>query len=113
MAPEDFPHRFGFTRPQETIVDKNAGELIANGLLQQRRRYARINAAAQSQDNFLGTDLRANFINGLVCITAHRPIPAATANGVHEIADDFLAARRVNDLGMKLQAEHPLPSMLD
>ena len=50
-------------------------------------------------------DLRADFLDGLVDVIAHRPVLAAAADAVDEVGDDFLAARRVGDFGMKLQAE--------
>jgi len=74
--------------------------------VQQRRRHARIHAAAQAENDLFPADLRADFGDGLLDIAAHRPVFAAAANGVDEIGDDFPAARRVDDFGMELQAEN-------
>ena len=43
-------------------------------------------------------DLRANFLDGLVNVIAHRPVFAAAADAVDEVGDDFPAARRVRRL---------------
>ncbi len=53
MAAEDFPHDFRLASAQQAVVDENAGKLTANGLVKQRRRDARIHAAAQTQDHLL------------------------------------------------------------
>ena len=106
MAAKNFLHDLRFAPAQQAVVDENAGELIADGFVQQRRRDTRIHAAAQAEDDPLVADLRADFFDGLVDVVAHRPILAASANAVDEVGDDLLAARRVHHLGMKLQAEN-------
>ena len=105
IARENVLHDFSLARPQHAVVDENAGELIADGLVQQRRRHAGIHAAAQAEDDVFLADLRADFLDGLLDVIAHRPAFAAAADAVDEIGDDFPAARRVDDFGMKLQAE--------
>jgi hypothetical protein len=98
-------HHFGFARAQQAVVDENAGELVADGLVQQRRRHARIHAAAQAENDVFLADLRADFLDGLVDVIAASSSSAAAADAVDKVGDDFLAARRVDDFGMKLQAE--------
>ena len=73
--------------------------------MQQRRRHAGIHAAAQAEDDLFPADLRADFLDGLFDVIAHRPVLAAAADAVDEVGDDFPAARRVDDFGMELQAE--------
>ncbi len=105
MAAKNFLHDFRLARAQQAIVDENAGELVADGLVQQRRRDAGIHAAAQAENDLLLADLRADFLDGLVDVVAHRPAFAAAADAVDEIGNDLAAARRVDDFGMELQAE--------
>ena len=77
----------------------------ADGLVQQRRRHARIHAAAQAEDDAFLADLRADFLHGLLDVIAHRPVFAAAADAVDEIGIHLAPARRVDDFGMELQAE--------
>ena len=113
MPPENLPHHLRLAPAQQTIVDKNAGQLVADGLVQQRRRHARIHPAAQAQNDPFAAHLRADFLDGLVDVMAHRPVLAAAADAVDEIGNDFPAARRVDDFGMKLQAEKFPRAVLD
>ena len=105
MPPENLAHDLRFASAQHAVVDENAGELVANGFVQQRRRHAGIHAAAQAEDHLLLADLRADLLDRLVDVVVHRPVLAAAANVVDEVGDDFPAARRVHDFRMELQAE--------
>ena len=98
MAAEDLPHHLRLAPAQQAVVDEDAGELVADGLVQQRRRDARIHAAAQAEDHLLLADLRADGLDRLVNVVAHRPVLAAAADAVDEVGDDLPAARRVDDL---------------
>jgi hypothetical protein len=35
------------------VIDEHAGQLVADGAVDQRRRHARIDAAGQAQDHFV------------------------------------------------------------
>ena len=105
MPAENFLHHAGFASAQHAVVDENARELIADGFVNQRGGHAGIHAAAQAEDDAFLADLGADLFHRLVDVTAHRPVLAAAADVVDEVGDDFLAARRVRDFGMKLQAE--------
>ena len=113
MAAEDFPHHLRLAPAQHAVVDEDAGELVADGLVQQRRRHARIHAAAQAEDHLLLADLRADRLDGLLDVVAHRPVLAAAADAVDEVGEDLPPARRVDHFRMKLQAEHLLRAVLD
>ena len=113
MAAEHLLHHLRLARAQHAVVDEDAGELVADGLVQQRRRHAGIHAAAQAENHLFPADLLADFGDGLLDVIAHRPAFAAAANLVDEIGQDFLPARRVDDFGMELQAEQFLRAVLD
>ena len=113
MLPENLLHRLRLARAQDAVVDEDAGELVADGLVQQRCRHAGIHAAAQAEDDLFAADLPPDFGDGLLDVIAHRPAFAAAADLVDEIGQDFLAARRVDDFGMELQAEQFLRAVLD
>ena len=58
---------------------------------------------------FAVSNLRAHPFTGVVNKRAHGPIHRAVTNVIDEVLQDFAAARRVCDFGMKLQAvEFPL-----
>ena len=78
----------------------------ADGLVQQRRRDAGIHAAAQAEDHLLLADLRADGLDRLVDVVAHRPVLAAAADAVDEVGEDLAPARRVDHFRVELQAEH-------
>ncbi len=50
-------------------------------------------------------DLAADLFDSLFDVMPHRPMSSAPANLVDKIGDDFPAARRVGNFGMKLEAE--------
>ncbi len=57
-------HLIAFARPQHPVVDKDAGQLVADGPMGQRRGHRRIHSAAQRADDaFLPTCSR-------ICCTA-------------------------------------------
>ena len=57
---EDALHHFCLTRAQQAVVDEDAGELVADRLVQQRGRDGRIDAAAQAEHDLLIADLLAD-----------------------------------------------------
>ena len=100
---ENALHDLGFVFAQEPVVDEDAGELVADRLVQERRGDRRIDPAAQAEHDFLVAHLPPHARAGLVDERAHRPIHRAVADAEDEILDDLLAARRVRHFGMKLQ----------
>ena len=107
MAAEDFPHNLRLASAQQAVVDENAGELAANGLVQQRRRDARIHAAAQAQDHLFVADLGADGLRPpgrcSCCIVQFLPQPQMPWT---KLSEDLAPVRRVRHFRMKLQAEH-------
>jgi hypothetical protein len=64
VAPEDVLHLFALAFAQQAVVDEDALELVADGLVQQRRRHRRIDAAAQAEQHALLADLLAHRFAG-------------------------------------------------
>ena len=88
----------------ETMIDKNAGELRADGLGEQRRHDRRIHAAGERQQHAAGADLFAHSGDGGVLVVAHRPVALRAADLVEEVADHVLAVLGVVDFGVILHA---------
>ena len=95
------------------MVDKNAGELGADGLGQQRRHDGRVHAAGERQQHAAGADLFAHGGDGSIFIVAHRPVACRAADLVEEVADHRGAELRVVDLGMVLHAVEPARFVAD
>ncbi len=70
MPPENLAHDFRLAPAQHAVVDENAGELVADGLVNQRRRDARIHPAAQAQNDLFLADLGADLVDGLFDVIA-------------------------------------------
>src|SRR3954470_8806574 len=81
--------------------------------MNERGRHAGIHPAAQAENDALISDLPANLVDRLVEVIVHRPIPAAAADAMDEVADDLGTAGRMDHLGMELQPEKLFRAMLD
>ena len=89
---------------QQTVVDKNARELIADRLRQQRGRDRGIHTAGKCQQHLAVADLGADRLNGLAHEVAHRPVAGRAADFIQEVAQHGLAILGVIDLRVELHA---------
>ena len=99
---EDALHDFRFVFAKQSVVYKDAGELIADRFMQKRRRDGRIDPAAQTEHHFFIADLPSHALARFLDERAHRPIHRAMADVIDKILEDHFAARRVGNLRMKL-----------
>ena len=98
------PHDFvAFLMPQQAVVDKHAGELLADRLVQQRRDHRGIHAARQPQQHMAAADLRPHAGDGVFDDVVGGPAAVAAANIFQEALVDPRALRGVRDFGMELQ----------
>src|SRR5664280_276889 len=88
--------------PQHTIVDEDAGQLIANRAMHQFGCNRGIHAARQTANHAALTDRLANAGDGLFDETLRSPVRREPADFEREVAQDFGALRRVMHFGMKL-----------
>src|SRR5581483_2830749 len=102
VAPKDLPHDRGFPAAQQAIIDENTGQLLADGLVQQRRRHARINTAAEPENDPLRPNLGPDIFHRLIDVTVHRPVFATAADVMDKIGENLFAVRRMDHLGMEL-----------
>src|SRR5712664_3184611 len=112
-AAEDFPDDLRLASAQEAVVDEDARKLVADGLVDERGGHARVHPAAQAENDPFAAYLRADFRHGLVHVVAHRPLTAAAADVVNEVADDLRAAWGVRHFVMELEAEKFLHAVFD
>ena len=103
MSAEKPLDRIPFVRTQQAVIDEYTGELVANGLVNERGSHRGIHPAAQSQNHPAITDLLANLSTGAIDKRAHCPLGFAAANAMDKVLKNDLPARRMSDLGMELQ----------
>jgi hypothetical protein len=75
--------------------------------MHERRRDARVDAAAQAADDPPVADLRADALGRLAHERRHRPVARAPADVVREVAEDVEAVIRVRDFRMEEQRVEP------
>jgi hypothetical protein len=110
---EDFADDAGFAVAEDAVVDEDAGELVADGLMDEGGGDAGVDSAAEAEDDAFGADLLADFVDGVVDVVVHGPVAAAAADAVDEVADDFSAAGCVDDFGVELEAVEFLCAVFD
>ena len=98
---------------EHAVVHEDAGQLLADGLVDQRRRDTRVDAAAQAEDHLFPAGLGTNVLHRLLDVVAHRPFATAAADFVNEIGDDFFSLRRMDHFRVKLEAVKARPGILD
>ena len=101
-AAEQRHHALGFAEAEQPVVDKDAGQLVADRLVDQHRRHRRIDAAGEAADHFLPADLGADFLDRLLLEGAHGPVAMTPGDFAHEVAQDGGAMRGVYHFKMKL-----------
>jgi hypothetical protein len=77
-AGEGLHHLLGLVQAQQAVVDEDAGELVANGAVDQRRRDRGIDTAGQAEDHLFAADLLANPCDGLADVVRHVPVAACS-----------------------------------
>ena len=88
----------------EPVVDEHARELVADRAVHEQRRDARVDAPAQAADDATVPDLRADRRDLLGDDALRAPRAVGAADVDQEALEDRLAIRRVDDLGVKLDA---------
>ena len=98
-------HRLRFALAQQTVIDEDAGELLADRARDQRRRDGRIDAAGERADDLVVADLRRESPRSRGRRTTpssnRRPSPAIRCR---KLASIVRAGFGVHDFGMKLHA---------
>ncbi len=102
MLRESLHHLVALVEPQETGVHEDAGELVADRLVDQRGGNRRIDAAGKSEDHLVAADLLADARHRLRHEARHVPARAAAADLVHEARVDRASLLRVRHFRMEL-----------
>ena len=96
----------------QPVVDVDAGQPVADRAMDERRRDGRVDAARQRADDLavraglarVRVDAVADVGDGRVDEVGRRPGRLDAGDADHEVAQDVPAARRVDDLGVELDA---------
>ena len=91
-----------FVQAQQAVIDEHADQLVADGLVQQRRDHRGIHAAGKAQQHLALAHLRAHARDGVFDDVADAPQRLAAADLAHEALEQLLALQRVRDFGMEL-----------
>ena len=113
VPPEGLHDLLGLALAHEPGVDVDAGELVADGPMDERRRDRGVHPAGQPADGPAVTDLAAHGLDLRVDDRRHRPGRPAPADVEQEAAEHLLAARRVRDLRVELDAVDPPSACLE
>ena len=99
---EDLHDLVAFVQAQQAVIDEHAGQLVADGLVQQRRDHRGIDAAGQAEQHLALAHLRAHARDGIFDDVADAPQRRAAADLAHEALQQLAALQRVRDFGMEL-----------
>ena len=85
VAAEEVDDLLGLALAQQAVVDEDAGELVADRLVDQHRGDRRIDAAGEAADHPALADLRADALDRLVAEGGHRPVAGEAGDVVDEV----------------------------
>ncbi|OPY12022.1 MAG: hypothetical protein A4E69_02474 [Syntrophus sp. PtaB.Bin138] len=95
---------FRFPLAQQAVVDKDAGQLVSDGLVEKQRRDGRVHSAAQSQDDASVSHCGADLLHGIPDKGGHGPAFPAAADEKEKVFQHLLPFRGVHDFRMELES---------
>ena len=93
-----------FVEPQQAVVDEDARQAVADGAVEERRHHGGVDAAREREQDLVAVDLAAHPRDAVVDDRIRSPARCATADVVHEPAQNSRTLAGVGDLGMELDA---------
>ena len=87
VAAEGLDDALGLLAAHQAVVDEDARELVADGLVHERRRDGGVDAAGERADHAAVADLLADAVDAVGDEVAGRPVAAAAADLVEEVLD--------------------------
>ena len=97
-------HLLALARAQQAVIDEEAGQLVADGLVHERRGHGGVHAAGQRADDLRIADLLADLLDLLVHDGTGGPRGCDARTLVEEVLQGVLAELGVAHLGVPLQA---------
>ena len=102
LAAQVLLHFLKFVFAQDSVVDEDAGELVADGAMDEDGSDGGIDAAGESADHAAVADLFADGFDGFVDEALRRPVGSESADVEDEVAQDDRSLPRMVDFGMEL-----------
>ena len=90
-------------QPHQAMVDEDAGELLADRLMDQHGGDGRIHTAREAADHPVEADLLLDLVHHLGLEVRHRPVAPATADVAREISEQLRAIGRMHDFHVELR----------
>jgi len=106
-------HRLALAFAEQTVVHKNAGQLLADGLVDQRGSDRRVDATGQPQDDTRFADLGPDLLHGMRDEILGGPLLLGAAHSDEEIADHIHTVLRMEHFGVELDAVEVALDVLD
>ena len=97
-----------FILAHKSVIDEQAGELAANGSVNQNSRHGGIDTATECTDDFALAHLVSYLCDGLINEGTHGPSWLAMTNVTRKVLEYSQAMLCVNDFWVKLNAEELL-----
>ncbi len=113
VAGERLDDLLGLVLPQQAVIDEDAGELVADGLVDEQRRNRRVDPARERAEDSFVPDSCTNETDLLLDDRCGRPGRRNGGHLVEEVLQDLLPVRRVHDLGVELHPVQPLGTVLE
>ena len=112
VAAEGLLNVLAFVLAHEAVVDEDAGELVAHGLVGEQSGYRGVHPAGKPAHHLLVAHLAADALHGLLDDGGRRPGRGDIADLVQEVLQDVLAVDGVAHLRMELHAVQAGPAVL-
>jgi hypothetical protein len=103
----------GLALAQQAVVDEDAGQLVADRALHERRRHRGVDPAGQPADHPLVTDLRADRATASSTMLTIVQVGPAAGGLEQEALQHLLAVLAVQHLGVELHAVQPAAGVLE
>ena len=103
----------GLVGPQQPVVDEDAGQLVADGLLHQGRGDRGVDPAGQPADDPGVADLGPDARHEVLDDVGRGPLARQPGPAEEEVLEHLLAERRVEHLGVPLHAVEPALVVLE
>ena len=113
LRPEPVHEAVELALAQQAVVDEDAGQAPADGLVDDEGRDERVDAAAQPADDALLAHRAADLRDLALDERGHVPVGREPGQLEEEIGQDLLAVPGVDDLGMELDAVDAAVRVLD
>ena len=104
MPAEQRHHLSRLAGPQQAVIDKDTGQLLADRLVDQHRRHRGIHPARQAADHLAVSHLRADRLDRTGAVRGHRPASRTAADPQRKTRQQRAAILGMDHLGMELHA---------